>query len=106
MSNKKNKKQKVRVITSSSCRKIKRSDGLKMKWVQEYTFRGFLEAITSRYGNRKAYSVFGDDEEKFISYNRLKWSAESIATYLLEKGYSKGDRVAVIGESSPSWMMM
>lgn len=77
-----------------------------MKWVQEYTFRGFLDAITSRFGKLKAYSVFGDDEEKFVSYNRLKWSAESIATYFLEKGLSKGDRVAVIGESSPSWMMM
>ena len=66
MSKKKNKKQKVRVITSSSCRKIKRSDGLTMKWVQEYTFRGFLDAITSRFGKLKAYSVFGDDEEKQV----------------------------------------
>ncbi len=106
MSGKNKKKKKERVITTKSCRKIKRNDGLKMKWVQEYTFRGFLEAITSRYGNKKAYSVFGDEESKFISYNRLKWSAESIGTYLLEKGYVKGDKIAIVGESSPSWMMM
>lgn len=106
MSGKKDKKRKAEIITSSSCRKIKRSDGLKMKWLKEYTFRGFLDAITSRYGNKKAYCVFGDDEEKFISYNNLKWGAESVGTYLLEKGFSKGDRVAIIGESCPLWMIM
>ena len=106
MSVKKNKKKKPIVIKTSACRKIKRSDGLKMKWVQEYTFRGFLEAITSRFGNLKAYSIFGDEEDKFISYNRLKWGAENISTYLLEKGFAKGDRVAIVGESCPFWMMM
>ena len=106
MSVKKNKKKKPIVIKTSACRKIKRSDGLKMKWVQEYTFRGFLEAITSRFGNLKAYSIFGDEEDKFISYNRLKWGAENISTYLLEKGFNKGDRVAIVGESCPFWMMM
>lgn len=106
MSAKKNKKKKPIVIKTSACRKIKRSDGLKMKWVQEYTFRGFLEAITSRFGNLKAYSIFGDEEDKFISYNRLKWGAENISTYLLEKGFAKGDRVAIVGESCPFWMMM
>ena len=106
MSAKKNKKKKPIVIKTSACRKIKRSDGLKMKWVQEYTFRGFLEAITSRFGNLKAYSIFGDEEDKFISYNRLKWGAENISTYLLEKGFVKGDRVAIVGESCPFWMMM
>ena len=106
MSAKKNKKKKPIVIKTSACRKIKRSDGLKMKWVQEYTFRGFLEAITSRFGNLKAYSIFGDEEDKFISYNRLKWGAENISTYLLEKGFGKGDRVAIVGESCPFWMMM
>lgn len=106
MSAKKSKKKKPIVIKTSACRKIKRSDGLKMKWVQEYTFRGFLEAITSRFGNLKAYSIFGDEEDKFISYNRLKWGAENISTYLLEKGFAKGDRVAIVGESCPFWMMM
>ena len=103
---KKKEKKKEKKITRSMCRRVRRSDGLRMKWVQEYTFRSFLDAITSRYGDRKAYSVFGESEEKFISYNRLKWSAESIGTYLMEKGYSKGDKIAIIGESCPFWMAM
>ena len=36
MSAKKNKKKKPIVIKTSACRKIKRSDGLKMKWVQPF----------------------------------------------------------------------
>ena len=68
----KKRKEKKKKITHSLCLHTKRADGYRMKWVTEYTFRNFLESITSRFGNRKAYSVFGDGEDKFISYNRLK----------------------------------
>ena len=102
----KKRKEKKKKITHSLCLHTKRADGYRMKWVTEYTFRNFLESITSRFGNRKAYSVFGDGEDKFISYNRLKWSAEGIGSYLMEKGFRKGDRIAIMGESCPQWMMM
>lgn len=103
---KRGKEKKKEKITTHRCRKIKREDGLRMKWVEKYTFPSFLDAITNRYGSRIAYSVFGDGEEKALSYNKLKWGAESIATYLLEKGFKKGDRIAIMGESCPFWMVM
>ncbi len=106
MAERKKKKQKEKKITYRSCRRIKRNDGLRMKTVTSYTFPSFLDAITSRTPNLIAYSVFGDDREKGISYRHLKWYSECVASFLLKNGVRKGDRVAIMGESCPHWMVM
>ena len=100
------KKEKEKKITYRDCRRIRRSDGLKMKTLTSYTFTSFLDAITSRTPNLTAYSVFGDDREKGISYRHLKWYSECVATFLLKSGIRRGDRIAVMGESCPHWMIM
>lgn len=63
------KKEKTRKITYRTCRKIKRSDGLRMKTLTSYTFPAFLDAIVSRTPSLTAYCVFGEDREKGISYS-------------------------------------
>lgn len=102
---KKSKKVKEDKITFRSCRKINREDGYKMKSVREYTFRGFLEAISSRYKDDRAYALFESDGKEDLSFNDLLLYAKKIGTYLLEHGIKKGDRVAIVGESSPYWAM-
>ncbi len=93
-------------ITYRKCRAVRRSDGLKMKCLMSYTFPSFLEAIASRTPELNAYSVFGEDREKGISYSRLRWYSRCVASFLLENGVRKGDRVLIMGESSPCWMIM
>ena len=99
MAQKKKKNQKEKKITYRCCRRIKRSDALKMKCVTSYTFPAFLDAITSRTPSLTAYSVFGEDREKGISYRHLRWYSECVASFLLRNGVRKGDRVAIMGES-------
>ncbi len=106
MSKKKERKEKERKITYRDCRRIRRADGLKMKTLTSYTFTSFLDAVTSRTPSLTAYSVFGDDREKGISYRHLRWYSECVATFLLKSGIRKGDRVAIMGESCPHWMIM
>ena len=91
-------------ITVRKCRKIRRADGLRMRNVMEYTFPALLEAISSRYGSRRCYSVFHSDVS--YTYSMLKECAESVSSYLIRSGICKGDRIAIIGESSPMWMIM
>lgn len=98
-------KEKKGIITYSECRKIKRDDGLVMKTVKEYTFNALLDAIASRTPNLIAYSVLGDSKENGITYLHLKWYSQCIATFLLQCGIRKGDRVAIMGESCPNWML-
>lgn len=100
------KKKKEKKITYRECRNIKRLDGLKMKTLKQYTFRAFLDAIVSRTGKLTAYSVFGEDKEKSISYNHLKYYSEAVSSFLLKNGIQKGDKVAIMGESCPNWMIM
>lgn len=100
------KKKKEKKITYRECRKIKRADGLKMKTLTSYTFPSFLDAICSRTPSLMAYSVFGEDKEKGISYSHLRWYSECVASFLLKSGLRKGDRVAIMGESCPHWMIM
>ena len=102
----KSKKEKKEVITEKMCRRVRRSDGLKMKTVMGYTFPDFMEAIASRYGKRTCYRVFRTGEENDITYSQLIWNAEAAASYWLSIGIEKGDRIAVIGESSPEWMTL
>lgn len=99
-------KSKIKKITEKECRRVKRPDGLKMKTVKGYTFPDFMAAISSRYPKRTCYRVFRSGEENDISYSQLVWYAEAAATYLLSLGVGKGDRIAIIGESSPEWMVM
>ena len=49
------KKEKKKVISESVCRKVRRNDGYKMKFMCEYTFRNFYEVIESRYPKRMMY---------------------------------------------------
>lgn len=100
------KKTKEKKITYKDCRRIKRTDSLKMKALTAYTFPSFLDAVSSRTPDLIAYSVFGEDKEKGISYRHLKFYSECVATFLMKNGIKKGDRVAILGESSPHWMVM
>ena len=95
-----------KALTERECRRTKRPDGMRMKTVRGYSFPDFMDAIASRYGRRICYRVFRTGEENDISYSQLVWYARSASSYLLSIGIQKGDRVAIIGESSPQWMVM
>ena len=94
------------IITEKECCRIKRPDGLRMKTVKGYTFPDFMDAIASRYPGKRCYRVFRTGEENDMSYSQLVWYAKAAASYLLSLGIGKGDRIALIGESSPEWMVM
>ncbi len=93
-------------ITERDCRRIRRSDGLRMKTVKGYTFPDFMDSISSRYSKRTCYRVFRTGEENDLTYSQLVWNAQAAASYLLSLGVGKGDRIAIIGESCPEWMTM
>ncbi len=77
-----------------------------MKTVKGYTFPDFIEAIASRYGRRTCYRVFRQGDEYDMTYMQLKWFSNAVSSYLLSIGICKGDRIAILGESSPTWMVM
>lgn len=102
---KKNEKIRAKEFSIKNCSSIRRPDGLKMRCVKKYTFRDFIDAISARYPDRLCYTVYGGEDEVSFSYRYLAFKVHAISQYLLDHGISKGDRVCLYGESSPSWMM-
>ncbi|MGB9715837.1 MAG: AMP-binding protein [Thermodesulfovibrionales bacterium] len=55
--------------------------------------------------NNKGKVVFNyfDRTWKEITYNELSRNSNAIASYLLKKGFKKGEKIAIISENRPEW---
>ena len=103
---KEKRKARRKEFSLKECRKVGRSDGLRLKTLKGYTFTDFVEAVTARYQDRICYRVFRQGDENDMTYNQLGWYSYAVASYLMDKGVKKGDRIAILGESCPNWMVM
>lgn len=92
-------------ITIKRCQKTRREDGLKMRCVMKYTFRDFVDAIVSRYPERLCYAVYRHEDTTSLSYRSFANQIHAVSQYLLDKGVKKGDKIAIFGESCPTWMV-
>ncbi len=100
----KNKKQKhMEIMTFKKCLSIKREDGLRMRSVDAFTMNALLRCTVSRNFKRPFMSIYGEDD--VITYGKFNYIIQNIRSFLVNKGLKKGDKVALLGESSPNWMI-
>ena len=85
-------------------KKLTREDGLKMKTVYEYTMNALVDCTASRNANRVALKIYGEDDSE-ITYAQMKSMKDSIGLSLLEQGFVHGDKIAIMGESCPTWLV-
>lgn len=64
------------------------------------TLRELLIHSQKNYSNKPSLSFVG---ERPINYNELANATRNVSGILLALGVEKGDRIAIIGENSPSW---
>ena len=100
---KKTSKEKISKYNDRYFKKIKRADGLKMKCLDSYTFRSFVDIVSARYGKRGMYKIFRSDEE--LTYLQFQKNVRAASSYLISIGYEKGDKVAIMAESTINWMV-
>ena len=98
------KKVKQTVWSYQKIRKLKREDGLTLKTVTEYTMESVVECTVSRNAKRIALRTYGEDEGE-VTYAQLKTMKDAIGVFLLEHGFVRGDRIALLGESCPTWLI-
>ncbi len=98
------KKKKEPVISKKKIKRMKRSDGLKMKLVDTYTMERVVAGSASRYPKRIALRTYAEEGSE-LTYSELKRKSDAVSLYFLEQGFVKGDRIALIGESCPNWML-
>ncbi|MDD3941643.1 MAG: AMP-binding protein [Sphaerochaetaceae bacterium] len=67
-----------------------------------FTIRHALERSAKRHDERIAMALIGN-EESSVTFAELKKQVDAMATYLIEAGIESQDKVALLGESQPSW---
>lgn len=100
----KRRKNATKPWTRRRIRTLKRTDGLSMKLVTSYTMESVVESVASRHPKRVALRLFRDDQSA-ITFWELKQAKDSIGLFLIDHGFEKGDRIALVGESCPTWLV-
>ncbi len=100
---KKRKSNRMEVISYKKCLSIKRPDGLRMRSVDEFTMNSLLKCTVSRNFKNPAMSLYGEDE--VITYGKFNYIVQNMRAFLISKGLKKGDKVAILGDSAPNWML-
>lgn len=70
--------------------------------LKEYTLTTMLESATAAFKNLTALQTWREEGSK-ITYGELLEKTFSFAHHLVALGLSKGDRIAILGESCPHW---
>lgn len=94
---------KAKPWTKKRIKRLRRSDGLTMKLVTEYTMESVVESSAGRHPKRVALRLFRD-EGSAITFGELKQAKDAIGLFLIERGFEKGDKIALLGESCPTWL--
>ena len=63
----------------------------------------FLEDKTTGMKNNIALGLNTKVGWKELTFGGISILSKNLASYLIEKGINKGDRVAIISESNPEW---
>jgi len=66
------------------------------------TLRWLLEQSAQRFGTNPAVGTLGAEPMNYAALNR---KAEHMAELLRREGVRRGDRVAILGENSPNWVV-
>lgn len=69
------------------------------------TIRDLLFRATDRYGSRPSVGAKCNGAYEMLSYLELRRRVEALATHFCHLGLSKGDRIAVISENRPEWVI-
>ena len=69
------------------------------------TLRDLLFKAVDRGGDRPCVGAKRDGAYSMISYNVLRRRVEELATFFYDQGLAKGDRIAVVSENRPEWVL-
>jgi long-chain acyl-CoA synthetase len=66
------------------------------------TVAQMFEITCARFGGKRAFTAF-EPAPRAMNWNEVHPAVHRTAGYLLARGVSKGDRVALTGKNSPEW---
>lgn len=75
------------------------------KKINRYTMKDLVDTVAQSYTDIVALKTYRDDESE-ITYGKLKQRVDALGFYLTQQGVEKGDRIAILAESTPNWAVM
>ena len=63
----------------------------------------YLEKITKEYGDKNALGIKSNLGWRELTFKGLSILSQRLASYLIEKGIDKGDKITILSESKPEW---
>lgn len=82
----------------------KNKELLKKKKVSAFTFRSVVDDIARMYKKHYAFRVY-ESESYDITFEMLKKMCDSLSMYLINNGIEKGDKIAILSENHPYWLV-
>ena len=77
---------------------------IKPKNLSAYTMRNFVDDCYDKYKKQLALKIY-DDVTSAVTYADLKYKVDSFSLYLIYKGIQKGDKIAILSENMPNWLI-
>jgi long-chain acyl-CoA synthetase len=99
----KTKAKRMEVMTYKKCLSIKRDDGLRMRCVDKFTMPAALRCTVSRNFKRPFISTYKSEDA--LTYGKFNFLVQNQSAYFAKHGITKGDKISIIGESCPNWMI-
>jgi long-chain acyl-CoA synthetase len=93
----------MEVMTYKKCLAIKRPDGIRMRSLDKFTMPALLRCTVSRNFKRPYLATYGDEE--YITYGKFNVMVQNAMAFMVEKGMHPQQRIALVGESCPNWMI-
>jgi long-chain acyl-CoA synthetase len=76
-----------------------------IKRVDQTHISTLLEQLSATYGKRTAVYFRDNTRWAAFTYSELSSKAASLSNYLIEWGVKEGDRIAILSESGPEWVV-
>lgn len=77
--------------------------GASSKGTSEPAVLAFLQSTVERHSGETAFCVWERTFWRSMSYGEIRHRAELLSSYLVERGFERGARVAILCDSKPEW---
>lgn len=82
----------------------KRETFIKPRNLSSFTMRSLVDDCSMKFKKHLALRIY-DDVTSSLTYAKLKQRVDSFSMYLMSKGIEKGDKIAILSENLPNWLV-
>ena len=75
----------------------------RLRLYEQDTMRSFIDGLGDKFKRARALSKYKDN--RTVLYSELPSLSLSVGSFLIEKGLDQGDKVVILADSCPNWVL-